>query len=158
MPTLGGPRFERGSSDMGQAAYIIAARRTALGRVGGLHSRRRVEELTAPVIAAALKDARIAPDMVEEVVLGNSTAGDNVGRLVGLAAGLPDTVPAMTIDRSGSSGLDAILCAARLVAGGERDIVVAGGAESFSTAPWRIVKPRTVHQLPRFLPQDDLNC
>jgi acetyl-CoA C-acetyltransferase len=139
----------------GESAYIIAARRSALGRVGGLHARRRVEELTAPVIAAALKDARLEPAVVEEVILGNAAAGDNVARLVALAGGLPETVPAMTIDRSGSSGLDAILGAARLISLGERDIVVAGGAESFSTAPWRIVKPRTVHQLPRFLPLQD---
>lgn len=136
----------------GQSAYIIASRRTALGKVGGLHARRRVEELAAPVVAAALKDAHVDPGMIEEMLLGNTAAGDNVGRLVALAAGLPETAPAITLDRGASSGLDAILDAARLVASGDRDIVVAGGAESYSTAPWRIVKPRTVHQLPRFLP------
>lgn len=157
LPVIPGPaNFVCGSIGMAQAAYIIAARRTALGKVGGLHARRRVEELTAPVIAAALSDARVDAGLVEEMILGNCAAGDNVARLVALAAGLPESVPAMTIDRSGGSGLDAILAAARLVSNGERDIVVAGGAESFSTAPWRIVKPRSVHLLPRFLPLEDV--
>lgn len=132
-------------------AYIIAARRTAIGRVGGLHKGRRLEELSAPVVLAALQDSGLQPSQVDEVIIGNATQGGNPARLIALAAGLPDTVSAATIDRQCGSGLDAVLSAARRIALGEAEAVVAGGAESISTAPWRVSKPKTLHQLPRFL-------
>lgn len=131
-------------------SYVIAARRSAIGRVGGLHRRRRIEEIAGPVIAAVLADVGIDPSRVDELVAGNASAGGNPARLIALAAGLPDTVSALTIDRESASGLDAILHGARLIATGEASIVVAGGAESVSTAPWRVAKPRTVFQTPRF--------
>src|SRR5262245_43133140 len=74
-------------------SFIIAARRTALGRPGGLHRSRRIESLTAPVVEAALGDARLQPGAVDEIILGNTTAGGNPARIVGLAAGLRDSVP-----------------------------------------------------------------
>ena len=113
-------------------AYIIAARRTALGRPGGLHRSRRLESLTAPVVLAALEDARLEAAAVEEIIFGNTTAGGNPARLVGLAAGLRDSVPALTVDRQCASGLDAILLGMRAVALGEARVVVAGGGESLS--------------------------
>lgn len=132
-------------------AYIVAARRSALGRVGGLHRSRRVEALAAPIIAAALADARIEPAEVQEVVVGNASQGGNPARLIALAAGLPLSAPALTIDRESGSGLDAILHALRMVDRSEADIVVAGGVESLSTAPWRIAKPKSVYQMPHFI-------
>ena len=132
-------------------AYIVAARRTAMGRVGGLHRNRRIEALAAPVVTAALQDARIAPEQVDEIIIGNASAGGNPARLIALAAGLPEEVPALTLDRQCASGLDAILAAIRLVGAGEADVVVAGGAESLSTAPWRIAKPPSLYQLPHFM-------
>ena len=129
-------------------AYIVAARRSALGRVGGLHRNRRVEDLAAPVIAAALADARIEPAEVDEVVIGNASQGGNPARLIALAAGLPLSAPALTIDRQCGSGLDAILHAVRAIDHGEAEIVVAGGVESLSTAPWRIAKPKSVFSFP----------
>ncbi len=131
-------------------AYIIAARRSALGRIGGLHKGRRIEELCAPVVAAALRDSGLRADRVDEVLIGNATQGGNPARLIALSAGISDSVPAATIDRQCGSGLDAILAANRAIAAGEAEIVVAGGAEALSTAPWRIAKPRTLYQLPRF--------
>src|SRR5690606_1327035 len=95
-------------------AYIVAARRTALGRVGGLHKQRRIEQLTAPVITAALGDCRIAPSDVDEIIIGNSFEGGNPARLIALAAGLPETASASTIDRRCGSGLDAIVAASRV--------------------------------------------
>ena len=133
------------------SAYIIAARRTALGRPGGLHRSRRLDALTAPVVEAALRDAKLTPDRVDEIILGNTTAGGNPARLVGLTAGLRECVPALTVDRQCASGLDAILLALRSVALGEAQVVVAGGAESLSTAPWRIAKPKSLFQMPRFI-------
>jgi acetyl-CoA C-acetyltransferase len=132
-------------------AYVVAARRSALGRVGGLHRNRRIEDLTAPVIAAALKDAGIEPADVDEIMIGNASQGGNPARLIALASGLPDTAPALTLDRQCTSGLDAILLASRTVAAGDCDVVVAGGAESLSTAPWRIAKPRSIYQMPHFI-------
>jgi acetyl-CoA C-acetyltransferase len=119
--------------------------------VGGLHRARRLEELTAPVIVAALNDAKIPPRRVEELVLGNATAGSNPARLVALAGGLPEAASALSVDRQGASGLDAILIALRNVSAGVADVAVAGGAESLSTAPWRIARPRSLYHLPRFL-------
>lgn len=132
-------------------AYIVAARRSALGRIGGMHRSRRVETLAAPVIAAALEDAGIAPEDVQEVVVGNASQGGNPARLIALAAGLPLSAPAMTIDRECGSGLDAILHAVRSIDRNEAEIIIAGGVDSPSTAPWRIAKPRSVYQLPHFI-------
>jgi len=132
-------------------AYIVAARRTALGRPGGLHRSRRIESLAAPVVLAALEDAKLEAAAVEEIIFGNTTAGGNPARIVGLAAGLRDSVPALTVDRQCASGLDAILLGMRAVALGEARVVVAGGAESLSTAPWRVARPKSLFQTPRFI-------
>src|SRR4051794_40252200 len=139
------------SSSTPAPAYIVAARRSALGRIGGLHRNRRLEDLTAPVVEAALADARIPANRVDEVIIGNATAGGNPARLIALAAGLPETAPAATIDRQCGSGLDAILAAVRAVSLGDAQAIVAGGAEAISMAPWRVAKPRNLQQLPRFI-------
>jgi len=135
---------------MGQA-YIIAARRSALGKPGGLHRMRRLEALTTPVVDAALADARLPASEVDEIFFGNTTAGGNPARLIALAAGLPERTAALTVDRQCASGLDAIMLAVRAVALGDANVAVAGGAESLSTAPWRIAKPKTLFQTPRFI-------
>ena len=132
-------------------AYIIAARRTAVGRIGGLHKSRRIEELCAPLIAAALQDSGLEPEQIDEIIVGNASQGGNPARLIALAAGLPDTVSATTIDRQCGSGLDAILSAIRRVAMGDAEAILAGGAETVSTAPWRISKPKSLYQLPHFM-------
>ncbi|MGE3229205.1 MAG: thiolase family protein [Hyphomicrobium sp.] len=136
------------------SSYIVAARRSALGRVGGLHRNRRLADLAAPIVEAVLADAKLMPGDVDELIAGNATEGGNPARLISLAAGLPDTVAALSIDRQCASGLDAIIAAVRLVQSGEAEIVVAGGAESLSTAPWRIARPRNLYQTPRFLTLD----
>lgn len=135
-------------------AYIVAARRTALGRIGGLHGSRRIEDLAAPVISAALGDAAIVTSDVDEIIVGNATAGGNPARLIALAAALPETANATTIDQQDASGLVAIIQASRLVTQGDADVVIAGGAESLSTAPWRIARPKNIHQMPRFIQPD----
>lgn len=131
--------------------YIVAARRTALGRVGGLHRSRRIADLAAPVVTAALADCGLTPDRVDELIAGNATEGGNPARLIALAAGLSETAAAQTIDRQCGSGLDAILAAVRSIGCGDADVVVAGGAEAISTAPWRIAKPKSLYQLPHFM-------
>ncbi len=134
-----------------QSAYIIAARRTAIGRIGGLHRNRRIEELCAPLVGVALQDSGLEPGQVDELIVGNATQGGNPARLIALAAGLPEAAPAATIDRQCGSGLDAILAAVRAVSLGDAQAIVAGGAEAISMAPWRVAKPRNLQQLPRFL-------
>ena len=138
-------------SGSGSPAYIVAARRSALGRIGGLHRTRRIEDLTAPVVRAALEDCKLASARVDEVIIGNTSAGGNPARLIALAAGLPEAAAAATVDRQCASGLDAILQAARIVSLGEAEVIVAGGAESLSTAPWRIAKPKSIYQTPHFI-------
>ncbi|MGI9521742.1 MAG: thiolase family protein [Hyphomicrobiaceae bacterium] len=137
-------------------AYIIAARRTALGRIGGLHRRRRLEDLASPVICRLLEDVEIRTSQVDEVIVGNATAGSNPARVIALASGLSEAVNATTVDQQDASGLVAVISAVRLIEHGEANVVVAGGAESLSTAPWRIARPRSVHQIPHFILPDAL--
>lgn len=133
------------------STYIIAAKRSALGKIGGLHRNRRIADLAAPVILAALQDSGLRPADVDELIVGNASEGGNPARLISLASGLPETVASHSIDRQCASGLDAIIAAVRVVQAGEADVVVAGGADSLSTAPWRIAKPKSLYQLPHFL-------
>lgn len=131
--------------------FLVSARRSALGRVGGLHRGRRISELAAPIIRGCLKDAHLDADDVDEVIVGNATEVGNVARLVALGAGLRETCPAYTIDRQSASGLDAVLAAIRQIGTGEARAVVAGGVESVSTAPWRVARPSASHMVPRFI-------
>jgi acetyl-CoA C-acetyltransferase len=120
-------------------ARLIAARRTAVVPRGGAFARLLLEELAAPVLHACLTDAGIAPDQVDEVILSNALgAGGNPARRVALAAGLPDRVPGLTIDRQCAGGLDAILLARALVDSGAAEVVLAGGVESYSRRPVRL--------------------
>jgi acetyl-CoA C-acetyltransferase len=132
-------------------AFVVAARRTPIGRVGGVLRHLRVESLAAPVIRAVLADVALATGDVNEVVLGNAWGpGGNPARVAALTAGLDHAVPGLTVDRQCASGLEAINLAARLVRDGAADVCLAGGAESVSTAPWRIDRPATVYQTPVF--------
>ncbi len=132
-------------------AYIIAARRTALGRIGGLHRARRLDALTTPLFAAVLADARLQAADISEVILGVTAEAGNPARLALLAAGLPETCPGWTIDRHAASGLDAVLAAVRAIESGNATAVIAGGADALSMAPWRVARPRGLHQTPHFI-------
>ncbi|MBX2805908.1 MAG: thiolase family protein [Hyphomicrobiales bacterium] len=136
---------------------IIAARRTAIGRQGGIHARRKLDVLTAPVIQAVLSDAKLAAGRIDALILGNAAGGGgNPARLIALSAGLPVSMPAQTLDTQCASGLDAIVMAARLIETGAAEIVLAGGAESPSTAPWRVRRPANpYHDIPQFFSQAD---
>ena len=119
-------------------SWIVAARRTAVVPVCGAFRRLAVHELAAPVIGACLADAGIGLGDVEEIILSNALgAGGNPARLVALAAGLPDSVAGLSIDRQCAGGLDAVVLARALVDSGAARIVVAGGAESYSRRPLR---------------------
>jgi acetyl-CoA C-acetyltransferase len=117
---------------------IIAARRTAVCRANGSLKNLRAHQLLAPVLEQLLTDSHLSPDAVSDVVIGNAVGGGgNVARLALLEAGLPVSVPGLTVDRQCGSGLDAIVLAARLVAAGGNPVYLAGGVESISTAPLR---------------------
>ncbi|MFF1878938.1 thiolase family protein [Leifsonia sp. NPDC058230] len=120
---------------------IIAARRTPIGTRGRALARLRVEELSAPVIRAALADAEAAtgtPVTVADVLLGNCMGpGGNPARIAALAAGLGPGIPGGTVDRQCGSGLAAILDAVAAIRAGDERVRVAGGVESASTAPQR---------------------
>ena len=124
---------------MNGLAWIIAARRSAVVPQGGAFARLSIEEVGVPVLLACLADAGITPDRVEEVILSNALgAGGNPARRMALAAGLPERVAGLTIDRQCAGGLDAILLARALVTSGSAEIVIAGGVERWSRRAMRL--------------------
>lgn len=128
-------------SDVTDAPVVIAALRTPIGTAGHSLKDASASDLAAPVLAALVARTGLDPGAVAEVVLGNCMGpGGNLARVASLAAGLPDTVPGLTVDRQCGSGLAAIDIATALVRSGAR-IVLAGGVESASTAPWRSWPP-----------------
>lgn len=132
-------------------AFIIAARRTAVAPRRGAFGKLEAWQLGAPVLRACLADAGLNTGAVDEVILGNALAGGgNVARLAALAAGLPESVPALTIDRQCCSGLDAIMLAARLIEAGAARAVLAGGTESWSRSALRAHRPRGEGETPKF--------
>jgi acetyl-CoA C-acetyltransferase len=130
-------------------ALIVSARRTPIGRIGGALRRLPLEALVVPVLHAVLADAGVAADEIDDVILGNAAGpGGNPARLALLAAGLPTQVPGVTVDRQCGSGLEAITLACRLIEAGAGEVYIAGGAESASTAPWRLERPASLYGRP----------
>ncbi|HEY2042054.1 MAG TPA: thiolase family protein [Jatrophihabitans sp.] len=128
-------------------AYLIGGARTAHGKYGGQLASVRPDDLAGLVVRAAVQRAGIPAEAVDEVILGaaNQAGEDNrdVARMAVLLAGLPDTVPGFTVNRLCASGLTAVATAAQYVRSGEADLVVAGGVESMTRAPWVMAKPGT---------------
>ncbi|MGT2894913.1 acetyl-CoA C-acetyltransferase [Streptococcus entericus] len=119
-------------------AVIVAAVRTAIGSFGGSLKDLSAVDLGVAVVKGALDKIGLAPETVDEVILGNvlgAGLGQNVARQVALKAGLPVTSSAMTINKVCGSGLKAVQLAAQAVRLGDADIVIAGGTESMSQAP-----------------------
>ncbi len=122
---------------------IIDGARTAVGRFGGGFKDVSAAELGAVAIREALKRSQVAPGDVQEVALGNVLQVNDDGyaaRLAALRAGIPETVPAFTVNRWCSSGLEAINLAAQLIMTGEIDLAIAGGAENMSQTPFMLPK------------------
>jgi 3-oxoadipyl-CoA thiolase len=128
-------------------AWIVSAVRTPVGRYGGALARVRPDDLAATVIKAAVERSRVAPDEIDDVIMGcaNQAGEDNrnVARMSALLAGLPVEVPGQTINRLCGSGLQAINSAAHAIMVGDGDAFVAGGVESMSRAPYVMAKPET---------------
>ncbi|MYV50991.1 acetyl-CoA C-acyltransferase [Streptomyces sp. SID3212] len=127
--------------------YLIDGARTPQGRYGGALASVRPDDLAALVVGEAVRRAAIPADAVDEVILGaaNQAGEDNrdVARMAVLLAGLPHTVPGYTVNRLCASGLTAVASAAQAIRAGEADLVVAGGVESMTRAPWVMEKPGT---------------
>ena len=126
-------------------SYIIAGARTPIGRYGGALSGTRPDDLAALVVREAVARSGVDPTDLDEVVFGAANqAGEdnrNVARMAAQLAGLPDSVPGFTVNRLCASGLTAVATARALIAAGEVDLVVAGGVESMTRAPWVTEKP-----------------
>lgn len=119
-------------------ARIIAARRTPIAPRGGTLATLEPHDLARPLVGALLQEAGLAPAEVGELILSNALgAGGNPARLAALAAGLPERVGGLTIDRQCAGGLDSVLLAAALIEAGHHEVIIAGGAESYSRRPRR---------------------
>jgi acetyl-CoA acetyltransferase family protein len=128
------------------AAYVLDAVRAPFGRYGGSLAKVRPDDLGAHVVGALLARApELEPDRVDEVLFGDANqAGEdnrNVARMAWLLNGLPTSVPGSTINRLCGSSLDAAMQASREIETGEADVVLVGGVESMSRAPWIMLKP-----------------
>lgn len=118
---------------------IVSAKRTAVGKFGGAFKTVSPVELGQVAVRGALADANLDANLVDEVILGNvlgAGQGQNVARQVSIAAGIPETVPAFTINKVCGSGLKSVVLAAQSILAGDNDIVVAGGTENMSMAPY----------------------
>ncbi|MYL35127.1 acetyl-CoA C-acyltransferase [Pontibacillus yanchengensis] len=123
-------------------AVIVSVKRTAIGKMGGALAHLRPEQLVSPLVQSIISETNLDPVMIHDVVLGNVVGpGGNIARLSALQAGLPISVPGVTVDRQCGSGLEAINLASRLVQAGAGDMYIAGGVESTSRAPWKVEKP-----------------
>ena len=130
---------------MAKKVVIASACRTAIGKMGGALSNTPAADLGAIVIKEALNRAGVAPEMVDEVKMGcviQAAQGQNVARQASIKAGLPIEVPAITINVVCGSGLKCVNDAATMIKAGEADIVVAGGMENMSMAPYAIPQGR----------------
>lgn len=131
-------------------AMIVAGVRTPIGSLGGAFSTVPVPQLGGTCIREALKRAGVQPDQVDEVVMGNVVSagvGQNPARQASLAGGLPDSVPAATVNKVCGSGLKSVMLAGQSVTLGESEVVVAGGMENMSLAPYLLPGARAGYRM-----------
>ncbi len=135
---------------MSENIVIVGACRTAIGKFGGALAETPLEELGAVVVKEALKRAGLAADQADEVIMGcvlQAARGQNVARQAALKAGLPVETPAETLNIVCGSGLQSVSLAAALIQSGQAEIVVAGGMENMSAAPYLLDKGRYGYRL-----------
>ncbi len=131
-------------------AVIVSGARTAIGSFGGALTDVPATELGRVVIESALERAGIDPSDIEEVIMGNvlqAGVGMNPARQSAIAAGIPDSVPSFSVNKVCGSGLKAVALAAQSIAAGDADLIVAGGMESMSRAPYLLKKARWGYRL-----------
>ncbi|MBK7577550.1 MAG: thiolase family protein [Ignavibacteria bacterium] len=124
--------------------YIIEPLRTPVGKYGGALSSVRPDDMAADLLRALVERTGLDPSSIDDVILGcaNQAGEDNrnIARMVALLAGLPDTVPGVTVNRLCASSLEAVIQGMRAIASNEADIIIAGGVESMSRAPYSLPK------------------
>jgi acetyl-CoA C-acetyltransferase len=126
-------------------AFLLSAARTPIGKYLGAFADVPAPQLGSVAIAEALRRARAAPDQIEEVILGNviqAGLGQNPSRQAALKAGLPDSIAAFTVNKVCGSGLKAVMLAAQAIRAGDAELIVAGGTESMSRAPYLLFGAR----------------
>lgn len=130
---------------MSKKVVLAGAVRTAIGKMGGALTSVPAEQLGTIVIKEALSRAGVKPEQVDEVLMGcviQAGLGQNVARQAAIHAGLPVEVPAVTLNVVCGSGLNAVNMAANMIQAGDADIVVAGGMENMSSAPYAVMQGR----------------
>ncbi len=142
------------NNDMNRDPVIVSSVRTPIGRQGGAFATIPAHELGAIALKEAIARIKLDVESIDDVIFGNVIGGGgNIARLTALQAGLPLTVPGLTIDRQCGSGLNAINLAAQAIKSGDGDVYVVGGAESMSQAPYLMEKPSKPYSTmpPRFM-------
>ncbi len=127
-------------------AFLLSAARTPIGKYLGALSDVSAPQLGAAAVAEALRRAAVPAERVDEVILGNvlqAGIGQNPARQTALKAGLPDTIAAFTVNKVCGSGLKAVMLAAQAIRAGDAELIVAGGMESMSRAPYLLFGVRT---------------
>ena len=128
---------------------IVDGVRTAIGRMGGTIANFRAEELAAITIGGLVKKTKIDPQEIEDVIVGIALswhAAVNLARWAVLKAGLPFSVPGLTVERQCGSGLQALALAAQRIQAGDGEVYIAGGTESHSTFPYKVARPTQPYQ------------
>ena len=129
---------------------IVSAVRTPVGSFNGVLANIPAVELGALVLKEAMLRAGITPDQIDEVILGNvlqAGLGQNPARQAAIKAGIPQEIPSWTLNKLCGSGLKSIVCAAQTIMVGDADIILAGGMESMSLAPYTLPKARTGYRM-----------
>jgi acetyl-CoA C-acetyltransferase len=127
-------------------AWILSAVRTPIGKYLGSLAEVPAPQLGAAAVAETLRRAQVAPQKIDEVIMGNvlqAGVGQNPARQAALKAGLPDTIAAYTVNKVCGSGLKAVMLASQAIRAGDAELVVAGGMESMSLAPYLLFGART---------------
>lgn len=130
--------------------YLAGSVRTAIGSFGGAFAEKPATAMGSAVISAALARAGVPPEKVDEVIFGNVISaglGQNVARQASIGAGLPDTIGATTINKVCGSGLKSVMLAAQAIQCGDASLIVAGGTENMSRAPYLLDKARTGYRM-----------
>src|SRR5436190_11054022 len=128
-------------ADSSRIPVIVSAARTPIGKFLGGLSALQAPELGAVAIRAALQRAKLSPDDVEEVIMGNviqGGVGQAPARQAAIKAGVPASVSSLTVNKVCGSGLKAVMLAAQAIRAGDRQVIVAGGQESMSNAPYYV--------------------
>src|SRR5512135_2302359 len=128
---------------------IVDGVRTAIGRMGGTIANFRAEDLAALVIEGLVKKTKIDPNEIEDVIMGIALSWHsavNLSRWAVLKAGLPFSIPGLTVERQCGSGLQAVALAAQRIQAGDGEVFIAGGTESHSTFPYKVARPTAAYQ------------